>query len=187
MKKIILGLLVGMLIMSCSNDSKIKSGITEYLDKNAKDPKSYELVELTDIKPLILGEVAKSCIDKYKNTITEETKNKSIAEETLKMALDSQKKYGSDFDIDVKQSKSSIENCQWSIDGAKKDIENYSKVVNSKDIIGYKAHHKYRLKNGFGALDLAENDVLFDKDYKVIDFEATSNNGEFLLRQATKK
>ena len=47
-----------------------------------------------------------------------------------------------------------------------------------KDIVFYNSNHKFRLKNGFGALDLEQQLVLFDKEFNakymtidILDFE----------------
>ncbi|EKT3963847.1 hypothetical protein JE952_002011 [Flavobacterium psychrophilum] len=186
MKKILLGLAL-ITLTSCSNESKMKSGIKDYLDKNAKDPKSYELVELTNVESLILGDVAKKVVSEYNMKIQDDKKGLEVSKNNLKEALKFKDKYKDNvFDEDIASTKNIIKEAELGILSNNKEIERYSKVINSKNVIGYKAHHKYRLKNGFGALDLTENDVLFDEDYKIINFDARDDIGEFLLRQATK-
>ena len=43
----------------------------------------------------------------------------------------------------------------------------YRKLENSKEVIAYVVSHKYRAKNGFGALDIYTKDFVFDKNFKL--------------------
>ncbi|WP_035669445.1 hypothetical protein [Flavobacterium sp. 83] len=49
----------------------------------------------------------------------------------------------------------------------------YRKLENSKEVIAYVVNHKYRAKNGLGALDIYTKDFVFDKNYKLF---GVSNN-----------
>lgn len=43
----------------------------------------------------------------------------------------------------------------------------FRKLENSKEVISYIVSHKYRAKNGFGALDIYEEVFVFDKNLKL--------------------
>ena len=49
----------------------------------------------------------------------------------------------------------------------------YRKLENSKEVIAYVVSHKYRAKNGFGALNIYTKDFVFDKNFKLF---GVSNN-----------
>lgn len=43
----------------------------------------------------------------------------------------------------------------------------FRKLEKSKEVIAYVVSHKYRAKNGFGALDIYIKDFVFDKNFKL--------------------
>ena len=63
MKKNVLLVVLSVLIMACSNDNKMKSAIKDYMNKNAKDPQSYEYVDLKIMDTIQIEEFAKKTID----------------------------------------------------------------------------------------------------------------------------
>ena len=69
MRKVILIMSLSIALFSCSNESKMKSGIKEYFNTKAKDPKSYEFVELKVFDTLTIGEVAKEIIESNNRNI----------------------------------------------------------------------------------------------------------------------
>lgn len=166
MKKIILGLAVLTVLFSCSNESKMKSEIKAYLDKNAKDQKSYEFVELKSLDPLTVGDYAKKRIAfNYENKKFNDSIVKNFGLYIDKIELDP---FGENLN--------SPENQKEYFDDAKKqliEIEVVNKILNkhidSKDILIVKAIHSFRIKNGFGVLDLVNMYVFFNKDYKLLD------------------
>jgi hypothetical protein len=165
MKKVILFMSLSIALFSCSNESKMKSGIKEYFNTNAKDPKSYEFVELKVFDTLTIGAVAKSVIEDIDRNIQSE-KDDIIFQKGL-MA-----KYPT---LTGSEEKSKIESSEEMIKIYKTDKEAVKKFLNSKEIVLYNASHKYRLKNGFGALDLSNSDFVFDKDFNVVKM-ATEND-----------
>jgi PBP1b-binding outer membrane lipoprotein LpoB len=158
MKKIYLILGLSVLMFSCSNENKMKSEIKNYLDKNAKDPTSYEFVELKILDTVTVGDINKRIVEDL-----------TIDINRLKENIESQKKLISDFPTlpsdaekqNIKVSEVEISILTKKLDANKKDFTN-------KEILGYISTHKFRIKNGFGALDLDEMWVEFDKDFKLL-------------------
>jgi hypothetical protein len=169
MKKIILGLLLSVTLFSCSNESKMKSGIKNYLEKTAKDPKSYEFVELKVIDTITAGECSKDLITNNIALIAE--KNLEIQKEENKIKDAQQdidyKEFKIDFDKIINASNSSISIFKLEIYDYEKENIKLKKTTTSTDVVFYNANHKFRLKNGFGAMDLDQKYVLFDKDFNV--------------------
>jgi Mg2+ and Co2+ transporter CorA len=184
MKKIILVTILSTALFSCSNESKMKDGIKKYLDKNAKDPRSYELVELKVLDTITAGEVANQLNDLNIDNI----KNYSEDIENLKLEISNNvlrnKKYNTNtFDEFINEANIDIDTDQEIIKESKEEINKLKKLLNSKDVIGFMVHHKYRLKNGFGALDISENEILFDKDLNINSFDAADNSKKILFRK----
>lgn len=184
MKKIILVTAFSMAFFSCSNEGKMKDGIKEYLDKNAKDPKSYELIELNILDTITAGEVANQLNDLNIENI------KNYSEDIEKLKLENSnnvlrnKKYNTNtFDEFINEANIDIDTNQEIIKESKEEINKLKKFLNSKDVIGFMVHHKYRLKNSFGALNISENKILFDKDLNINSFEASDNSAKLLFRK----
>ncbi|MBC7749555.1 MAG: hypothetical protein H7Z76_13445 [Methylotenera sp.] len=172
MKKIILGLAIAISLMSCSgNESKMKSEIKSYLDKNAKDPKSYEFVDLKIIDTVVNGKLAQERISENDTLISNNLKSIETNKITLRKAESDKVKYNdSSFDEFIDGAKADIETAEAIIKNHKNDNEKYKKLLKSKEVLGYVAIHNYRLKNGFGALDIDKSYVVFDKDFKLLTF-----------------
>jgi hypothetical protein len=170
MKKAITILGLGILMVSCnSNESKMKSGIKEYLEKNAKDPKSYEFVELKILDTVTIGELYKRKVEN--NELEMEVENDNIV---------FQNKLLNDFpSLPSDEGMASIKQSEEEIIKVTKQLELNKKNINNKEIVGYVATHKYRLKNGFGALDLSEMFVEFDKDFKFLEMNEKLNYNIF--------
>lgn len=185
MKKIILGLAISIALASCSNnESKMKSEILVYLDKNAKDPKSYELVELKILDTVTAGEVAtqlKKLNDSFIKEYTQEIEG--LKKIKSKNEFYNKKFNSHDFDDLIKENINDINSDMSMIKESQEDNIKLQKLLKSADIIGYMVHHKYRLKNGFGALDLSESDVLFNKDFKLESFDASNKDENYLFRK----
>ena len=178
MRKLILGalLLLSMFsLVSCGNESKMKSGIKSYLEKNAKDPGSYQLVELKIIDTITVSSIAKNSIKVSQETIDDNNKELLQWQKTKNSALESCKKWGHDFDHFVTEANTEIETLNGLNKIASDDISKYKNKVNDKTILGYRASHKFRLKNGFGALDLDEQYVVYDKDFNFLDMTKTES------------
>ena len=83
MKKIFI-ILTTLFLFSCNNpESKMRTEIKKYLDKNSKDSKTYEFVELIIKDTVIEGELAKIMFERYqslfdRNLISLKTENLRI-------------------------------------------------------------------------------------------------------------
>lgn len=185
MKKIILVALVSMALFSCSNnESKIKDGIKIYLDKNAKDPKSYELVEFKITDTVTAGEVAKDISDLNESNINYNVEDNTKSKIELSKFITAKEKYNTnELDIDIKKYEDKIQLNLEDIKSIQDENIKLQKFLTSKEVIGFMVNHKYRLKNGFGALDLSENVILFDKDFNVKSFDAYQRDKFALFRE----
>ena len=88
------------------------------------------------------------------------------------------KEFKKDFDKIINAANSSISIFKLEINDYEKENIKLKKITNLKDIVFYNSNHKFRLKNGFGALDLEQQLVLFDKEFNakymtidILDFE----------------
>lgn len=154
----ILGL--SILIISCNtNESKMKSGINDYFKKNAKDPSSYEFVELKITDTITVGEIAQ----KFFTDNEEEIK-------TQNADIELQKQLIKDFpSLPSDEQKSKIKSNEEFIVELKNDMDKVKPFINNKEVALYNVEHSYRLKNGFGALGLYKHFFAFDKEFKLID------------------
>ncbi len=183
MKKIISTLLVTLLVISCSqNENDIKSEINDYFEKNAKDPKSYEFVELKIADTITVEDCIKSSqennvefiltcktnIEDYKTKIIKkETEIIEIKNMPYTSASDKEKLI-IDFNKSIEIKKKRIDSLNIKISETETEINKIKNAKNKKDIVCFLYKHKYRLKNGFGALDLVESYFLFDKNNKLL-------------------
>lgn len=160
---LIIGLLV--LVVSCSNESKMKSVLQDYMNKNSKDPYSYEYMDLKVIDTIQVAEFAKKTID-FNNV------NQNFCDSVVvnfeadadKVELDY---LGENMNTPQKhreQLKDAIETLKK---GKAENLKMHS-FLTSKDVLIYFTIHKFRAKNGFGALDLDSIYVQFDKDFKLL-------------------
>ena len=160
---------LSVLIFSCSNESKMKSEIKNYLDKNAKDPKSYEFVELKILDTVTIGDIDKRIVEDITYDI-----------ETNKEDIVFQNKLIKDYpSISNDEQKAIIDSVQNVIATLTKELDANKKDFANKEILGYVATHKFRIKNGFGALDLDEMWVEFDKDFKLLKMDKSPNFNVF--------
>jgi hypothetical protein len=166
MKNILLLLCIPFAFISCSTDSKMKSEIKGFIEKNAKDPKSYEFMELIISDTLTVAEFAKNVID-YNNS------NLSFYDSILKnFDIDSSKVVldflGDNTNTPEKHEEARLD-AKKSIEEATTDNALISKFLTSKDVLIYSGVHTYRNKNGFGALDISSMYVYFDKEHKLLE------------------
>jgi hypothetical protein len=168
MKKLVL-VLMAMALVSCSNESKMKSEIKTYLDKNAKDPKSYEFTELKIVDTVTVGDVNKRIVDDINYNIEGAKKDIIFQNEMIT-------KYPT---LSHTEEISKIKENEIEIANFTKELELNKKDFTNKGVLGYVAIHKFRIKNGFGALDLSEMFVEFDKDFKLLEMDKNLNYNVF--------
>lgn len=154
-------------LTSCSNmeEHKMKSSIEEYLEENAKDPNSYEFIELTMIDTITNFENTEGFIKHAKFEIS--THEFWIEYHKRNVELDKEI-FGIKYNSEKEERK--IKEYERKIKELESEIELYGRKisrVNDKEVFEYVASHKYRIKNGFGALDLYESKVVFDAEFNV--------------------
>lgn len=150
MKKIVA--LFGLLVaFGCTNKTPIEKSISEYVQTNLKDPKSYEKISIIVLDTIKVGNEIKEEKAKYKETIKEyELKNSKLRQGTQNEAI-----------------KSYIKDNENQIDFYNKEIAYRCKDSSSTETKYYKVSHKYRANNSFGAKELYNDVVTIDKDYKI--------------------
>jgi len=180
--------------ISCSqSEEKINSEIISYFNNNAKDPKSYEFIELKVTDTITVNECANSIyknntefIEYCKNSIVEYeakiTKIKREVQEAKSLEyvdLELLKKVIASSDESTNRKIERINSLKTQITNGEKQNLELSKYSKNTDVISYVYWHKYRLKNSFGALDLFESYFTLDKDYLLI------NKSEDILEPQT--
>jgi hypothetical protein len=202
MKKFFSTLLVTIILISCTqNQNNIKSEIIDYFEKNAKDPKSYEFVELKIIDTISVEDCIKTSQENnaefilYCKTYIENYKTKIIKKETdiieVKnmpyISAKEKRELITDLNKSIESKKKLIDSLNVKVSETESENEKMKKIENKKDIVSFVYWHKYRLKNGFGALDLFESYFLFDKNNKIINYSEnileiySSANQEFKI------
>lgn len=146
MKRFFLVFFIALFIISCnSSDRKMKNSINEYLSNFAKDPSSYQLIELKIIDTITISEINKI---KEENLLSQQL---SILSSNF-YTVDDKK-------IKVKDLESEISN-----------LLEESKL-SSNVIKGYVANHRFRMKNSYGGLELYSLFILFDSTFKVVSMD----------------
>lgn len=156
---------LSILLFACSSDNKMKSALKDYMNKNAKDPKSYEYLDLKVLDTIQVAEFAKKTID-FNNA------NKKFCDSVVanfdadinKVELDYMGENMNTPEKHLEQLKDAKETL---IKGKAENLKMNS-FIKSKEVLIYLTIHKFRAKNGFGALDLDSVYVQFDKDYKLL-------------------
>jgi hypothetical protein len=191
MKRTITILGCAILMISCNNnESKMKSGIKEHLNKNANDPKSYEFVELKILDTVTVGEINKRIVDDITYDIERAKEDITYDIERAKKDIIFQTKLinilGHDnlslrreYELEIEDNKSKIKEYELEIANLTQKLNATKKDFTNKEIVGYVAYHKFRLKNGFGALDLSKMFVEFDKDFNFLEMDNELNYSQF--------
>ena len=176
MKKIFI-ILTTLFLFSCNNpESKMRTEIKKYLDKNSKDSKTYEFVELIIKDTVIEGELAKIMFERYqslfdRNLISLKTENLRI-EELKSKKIKYKTKTFDELISEVKQytNKTENQNKEYLI-----EIEKNKKVLGSKKVLGYNVSHKFKMNDEFGTFGLSKVFIQFDKDYNLLTFHKDSD------------
>ena len=150
MKKIIA--LFGLLVaFGCSKETPIEKSISEYVQTNLKDPASYEKISITILDTVTVGDEIKEEKAGYKKPIKEyEQKNEELRQGSQNESV-----------------KAFIKDNSNQIDYYNKLIAERCKDSSSTEIKFLKVSHKYRANNSFGAKELYNDVVTFDKDCKI--------------------
>ena len=175
---------ISFLFISCSNDSKVKNEIDEYVEKNFNDPDSYELVDLKLFDTITEQKVSKYLTDqriekikKIKNYVIEKREEHSkIASNALFSGnhyylISAMNKLDKQKAILNRLEKDSVKIVQ-------NEIYKLKKYISSKNISHYRYVHEYRAKNDVGALVKCIDTLRINKDLTLIeDFQ------KFLLKK----
>ena len=170
----VLFICISVLITSCTKESKIKSKINEYVEKNFNDPDSYELVELKLIDTLTQDRASKYLIDKRIKDISEI--EKFIKNKRMELSRLAWNAFISRSALTLSSAVSNIEDQQKelkslesdSINIRKVEIDKLKKYTHSKEIVYYRYLHEFRAKNDVGALVKISDTIRIDLDYNII-------------------
>ena len=156
--------------------SSMKKSILKYNQKHLKDPSSYQLMSLTILSTETLGNTGSYLLERIPISISyidsEIDKNNSVIisrkqeikklnegvgnEVEIEDALETIRVYEAD---NVKQNK---EKKEWEL-----AIVETKNELQNKHIISYTVEHRYRAKNGYGALDIYTEVIKFDDNCNI--------------------
>lgn len=160
MKRIILVLALSMVLFSCSKsiEKQAQDNITEYLKKNMDDPKSYENVEFGKLDTL------HSSFEESKEGIELRTEDSKLSDMVAELSnkLDSPDLTVNDIK-DIQQENTEITKKRLEIN----NILQKKSLTYKGDVNGYSMVHKYRGKNGFGAVITKETNFLLNLKLEV--------------------
>ena len=186
--KHLLILFTTLICIACeSSKKKMQIEIRKYVDANFKDPKSYQEVDfrITDtifIKDILENE--KSNLEYFTNQIKEisnDTKHEDSRDNNSKLIID--------IISDNEDINAALESAQKKIDKARKSFDaehldeyklsvltaeaniKHLSSLDSNGIYNIIGVNKYRAKNGFGALDLFEAEIIFNDSLRLISFK----------------
>lgn len=151
-------MIIAIALIGCSTpEKKAEKLIKEYMQTNLKDPASYEPVSFGKMdslfEPYIATKEGRELFDlsgitgfygqktsklRMQIATAKTRKELDVLEDSINYYLDKAKEYEKLFDENDK---------------------NYT-----GEFVGWVMEHKYRAKNGFGALDLGEENIYFNKD-----------------------
>lgn len=159
MKKLFLSLIVSIAFFSCSKspEKKAESLIKDNMKEILKDPSSYEAISFSKLDTLWLDyyETAEA---KRLNRIANEAKaTAELMSSYCSLAYSEGKLKEGDVYRDSMRIYSNI--AIEALANHVKNLENYK-----GEFVGWFITHKYRAKNGFGALDVFEKNFYFDKE-----------------------
>ena len=161
MRKIILGLTVMVLLVSCSKSPEkiAQSNISEYLKKNMDDPSSYESVEFGKL-------------DTLHTSFSESKEGLVLQEKDAKLSLRVQELSNKLDSPDLTMNE--IKDIQKENEQITKDRLAINDILQSKTlsykgaINGFSMTHKFRGKNKLGAKILNEINFLLDDKFNVL-------------------
>lgn len=169
---------------SCSNESKIKSEVKEYVNKNFNDPKSFELVALEVVDTLKSNEVAMDMTDvlnefilKYENQ-NKEVELKIKQSDSLNIVFKT-----NDFDKIIANYKEIIKTNSQTIKEYADKKTFYKKYLSNENVFGYIVSLEYRANNKLGALILDSTNAMFDKKLNLISFEFNTSEYEKMINK----
>jgi len=164
MKKTLIAVLAMASLVSCneSREEAVNKNIKEYISKNAKDPASYEPMETVFKERIPVSFFAKQIVDEANGYI-----------ESSQDKIDTQNSRIKEFNANnmqslIPSSEAIIKTCNEIITLSKADLKKYEPLAKDTTTAYIFYNHKCRLKNGFGALDIANYLVYTDKQNSIV-------------------
>lgn len=159
MKNIVIFLSLIILLVSCSKNSKIKTGIENYLEENVAYPNNYEQLKFEIIDTITNGKLNEFEKDKKRYGETYHY-NESVV-----VSLD---QYEQDSILYATQNK---------------EIEEYYNSVEGKKVLGYVINQKFRFKKNSGEFEITNLEFAIDNDSNFIG----KMEGDLKIYKKTKK
>lgn len=178
MKRLMLILSTLIILVSCDHtpQEKAEATIKKWMQKNLKDPSSYESVSFSKLDSTNISVRQKKLItETYPELI--KTYSENAATDSLYVALDLKNiernkkdglykgEYKEYLDVSISERQKSFKSNKASLERV---IREKDSISNNKEFYAYVISHRYRAKNSFGALDFGEVRFYLDTDLKYI-------------------
>lgn len=164
-----------ILLVSCSDKSKIKDEINNYVEKNFNDPDSYQFIDLQIIDTLTEQKVSNYLkterlekIERIKKIVDEKTEEH--ARRATRALFGGNRFYLMNTVNELEKEKKIIESfSKDSIKNIQNEIKILDKFKKSKKVSHFKYIHEYRAKNDVGALVKCIDTIRITNDLKLIE------------------
>lgn len=166
-----------IILISCSKNNSFENEIKKYIEKNANDPKSYELIDFKIIDTITVG-MQSNILILINNSKLYEKLNDSLDLELLQLKnlMYYTKTKSSEWKDLVDETSKMIEKNNTGILNLKNENSELKKNIGFKEILGFKTRLNCRMKNENGTLEKFEYISLFDENKKILIFELKSND-----------
>lgn len=167
MKKTFIYILIVITCIGCSKpESKVQKGVLDFLLQNGATKDGYEPIETIAVDTINTVDLANDAKEYFEQRIRN-------AQGHIDRIKSQRITYGDDYDERF------FNGLQTQMSSDHEDLETLKNLNNEIEFYIFK--HKCRLKNGYGAFEAVELNVLTDSDYQVlfvynyaVDGEATS-------------
>lgn len=167
MKKTFIYILIVITCIGCSKpESKVEKGVLDFLLQNGATKDGYEPIETIAVDTINTQDLASDANQYFERRIRD-------AQGHIDRIWKERATYGEDYD------ERSLNYLQVQMSSDHEDLAILKNLNNEIEFYVFK--HKCRLKNGYGAFEAVELNVLTDSDYQVlfvynyaVDGEATS-------------
>jgi hypothetical protein len=161
------------LLFSCSNESKVKDNLQDYVESDFDDPDSYELLDIYLIDTVLVGDAVQYIIDNQKSTINKlneyiEEKDQELRQRgTLLFMRGKDLRLFADLE-ELEQEKIELGKYTDTILILEKNNNYLVEFLNNDEIVYFLYGHSYRTKNTFGAIQKYLDTVEVDKNLIII-------------------
>ncbi len=175
---------------SCSKnpEEKLNIEIKKYIQDNANDPSSYEPLETFYIDTLKARELSLRILPEYETDLEEAEDKLRQAERELKRTTDVLET--GKFPEHRETYESLHESAKVILAGSLSNRDFYSKYVeqiknfsNNDSLLYYRAIHRCRLKNRYGALTIQNYFIVTDAKLNILDIEADESKSLSFIRK----